>query len=109
MAALPFAIDVGELERRRRAGEPLTLLDVREPWELELARFEGALEIPLAALPAALDRLPRDGILVVACHHGMRSARATEWLRAGGFANAVNLAGGIDAFAREIDQGMGTY
>jgi rhodanese-related sulfurtransferase len=65
--------------------------------------------VPLAQLPATAATLPRDRMLVVLCHHGMRSAQATSWLRRQGFDKAVNLAGGIDAWAREIDPAVPTY
>ena len=106
-AALPFEISVEELARRRGPG--LAVLDVREPWELEICGLEGSLAIPLASLPERAGELPREGMLVVLCHHGGRSARAVQWLRAQGFANAVNLAGGIDEWARRVDPAMRTY
>jgi rhodanese-related sulfurtransferase len=113
MSALPLEIPVEELARRRAAtsaeGEGLALLDVRDPWEVEICRLPESINIPLALLPGRLDVLPRDGMLVVLCHHGMRSQQATHWLRANGVANAVNLSGGIDAWARVIDPAMRTY
>jgi rhodanese-related sulfurtransferase len=103
------AIDVEDLHRRRGAGEAIALLDIREAWEQALARFEDSIDLPLETLPQRAAELPRDRPLVVICHHGMRSARATQWLRANGFENAVNLEGGIDAWARRIDPAMRTY
>lgn len=108
-APLPFEIDVAELARLRATGEAFALLDVREPWELEICRFDDSLAIPLQSLPAKLDELPRDRLLVVHCHHGGRSLRAVHWLRAQGFDKAVNLAGGVDAWSRDIDPAMRTY
>jgi rhodanese-related sulfurtransferase len=105
----PFEIDVRELERRRRGGESVTVLDVREPWEVELCAIEGSRKLPLDTIPEHLEELPRDGLLVIVCHHGVRSGRAAAWLRAHGFDNAVNLAGGIDAWAREVEPSMRTY
>jgi rhodanese-related sulfurtransferase len=113
MSALPLEIPVDELARRRAAAGPeggkLALLDVREPWEVDICQLPDSIKIPLARLPERLDALPRDGMLVVLCHHGMRSLQATHWLRANGIANAVNLSGGIDAWARVIDPAMRTY
>ena len=90
-------------------GAALAVLDVREPWEVEICRLPDSIDIPLALLPDRLAALPRDGMLVVLCHHGMRSRQAVRWLRANGIANAINLTGGIDAWARQIDPAMRTY
>jgi rhodanese-related sulfurtransferase len=109
MSDAPAAISVEELAQRRRSGESLAVLDVREPWELHICRLPDSLAVPLAALPGHLGELPRDGALVVLCHHGVRSAHAVEWLRANGFDNAVNLDGGLDAWAQRVDPAMGTY
>lgn len=109
MAGTPSEIDVRELAAWRREGRPHGILDVREPWELEICRIEGALAIPLQELPARLDEVPRDRPLVVICHHGARSERAVSWLHRMGAGNAVNLEGGIDAWAREVDPTMGVY
>jgi rhodanese-related sulfurtransferase len=118
----PFEITVDALARRRprptrarrRAsasteGGNVAILDVREPWEVEFCRLPDSIAIPLAQLPGQLSALPRDGMLVVLCHHGMRSQQAMQWLRANGVANAVNLTGGIDAWARLVDPSMRTY
>jgi rhodanese-related sulfurtransferase len=112
-AALPLEIPVDELARRRGAvstgAGALAVLDVREPWETEICRLSDSIDIPLSLLPQRIAALPRDGMLVVLCHHGMRSQQAAAWLRANGVANAVNLSGGIDAWARLIDPSMRTY
>jgi rhodanese-related sulfurtransferase len=84
------------------------LLDARQPEEHETARIEGAVLIPLAELPVRLSELPKGLPLVVMCHHGMRSAHAVHHLREAGF-DALNLAGGIDAWSREIDAGIRLY
>jgi rhodanese-related sulfurtransferase len=102
-------IDVGELARRRDSGEKLTILDVREEWERDICALEPAIAIPLSSLPDNVEKLPKDNALVVLCHHGMRSSRAVAWLRANGFDNVVNLAGGIDAWAQRIDRQMKVY
>jgi rhodanese-related sulfurtransferase len=102
-------IDVAELDRRRQAGEALAIVDVREPWELAIAVIPGSTNIPLSSLPGAVGSLPADTPLVVVCHHGGRSAQATGWLRANGYHQAVNLDGGVDSWAREIDSSMARY
>jgi rhodanese-related sulfurtransferase len=107
--AYPLHLTVQELAEWRDAPRPLTLLDVREDWERELVRFPDGLAIPLNQLPQRVGELPQDVPLVVLCHHGGRSQQAVAWLRHIGVANAINLQGGIDAWAREIDQTMGVY
>jgi len=105
----PISLTVAEFEARRRGGEQMAILDVREPWELDLVRFPEALAIPLATLPARIGEVPTDKPVVVVCHHGMRSYKAMTWLRQNGVANAINLDGGIDAWARQIEPSMGVY
>lgn len=87
----------------------LVVLDVREPWERDMCALPGSLSIPLAHLPALVETLPHDRTVVVVCHHGIRSAHATAWLRQAGLANAVNLAGGLDAWALRVDPKMRRY
>ena len=105
----PLEIGPADLDRMRRDGESVTVLDVREPWEVEICALADSLRIPLASVPAAMATLPGEGRLVVLCHHGARSLRATLWLRQQGLEHAVNLRGGIDAWAGEIDPSMRRY
>jgi rhodanese-related sulfurtransferase len=95
--------DVATLAARLASGDPVTLIDVREPWEHELARIPDARLIPLSTLAAASASLDPTAEYVIYCHHGARSANAVAWLRARGFTHASNLAGGIDAWSVEID------
>jgi rhodanese-related sulfurtransferase len=95
--------------RARAQERPYALLDVREPWEVALGTLPEALTIPMSALADRLDTLPADRPLVVLCHHGQRSGHVTAWLRRQGYDNAVNLDGGIDAWARTVDPTMATY
>ena len=104
-----FEIDVRELARRRAAGEPVELLDVRLEREREIAAIEGATWIPMAELGARWQELPADRPVVVFCHTGSRSARATEFLRHQGLPRAQNLRGGIEAWSREIDPEVPRY
>ena len=103
------AISVRELADMRAAGKAHTVLDVREATELDICRLEGALHIPMAEIPACTDDLPTIEQLVVICHHGARSQMVVDFLRDAGFDNAVNLDGGIDAWACEVDQSMRRY
>ncbi len=102
-------ISVAELKRRRDAGEDLVLLDVREPDEIETASIAGATYIRMAEIPQRYGELPHDKPVVVMCHGGGRSSRATQFLEANGYANAVNLAGGIDAWSEQIDPTIPRY
>lgn len=102
-------IDVETLDRMRRGGAPLLIVDVREPWEVETCSFDDSLAIPMGDFLERVEELPRDRTLIVICHHGMRSAQVAAWMRQNGFENAVNLAGGIDDWARRIDPTMKTY
>ena len=90
-------------------GERPVLLDVREPWELATARLPGSLDIPMGQIPERLDELPPDRPLIVMCHHGMRSLQVVMFLQHRGFESVSNLAGGIDAWSREVDPSIPTY
>lgn len=96
------------VELLARDPRPL-LLDVRTPEEWEICRLEGARLIPLASLPERLQELPHDAEIVVYCHTGRRSAIARSFLRRAGFGRVGHLAGGIEAWASEIDPTMPRY
>jgi adenylyltransferase/sulfurtransferase len=98
-----------EVARRLAAGGDLQLVDVREPFELEICRLDGTLHIPLRELPARLGELDARRDIVTICHHGVRSLRAREILRGAGFSQVRSLRGGVDAWAAEIAPGMGRY
>jgi rhodanese-related sulfurtransferase len=102
-------ISVAELKAMREAGRDHVLLDVREPFEIELAQLAGSLNIPMAEVPARLDEVPRDREIVVMCHSGQRSGRVARFLEQNGYTTAVNLAGGIDAWSHEIDPAVPLY
>lgn len=103
------AITVSELQQKLAANQVAMLLDVREVAEHETARIEGSQLVPLKLLPTRLADVPRDGLVVVHCHHGGRSAQAVEYLRNQGYTNVYNLMGGIDAWALEIDHAVPRY
>ncbi|HEY7001784.1 MAG TPA: molybdopterin-synthase adenylyltransferase MoeB [Candidatus Udaeobacter sp.] len=98
-----------ELKRRMDAGEPVELVDVREPFEYEIARIDGAKLVPLGEITERLDELRREKPIVVHCHSGMRSAQAVQLLQERGFANVYNLEGGIDAWSDQIDPNVPKY
>ena len=103
------ALSVGDFAALRAGPEAYALLDVREPWEVALGALPEAMTIPMNELPDRVESLPADRPLVVLCHHGQRSGQVTAWLQRLGYDNAVNLEGGIDAWARTIDPAMPTY
>jgi sulfur-carrier protein adenylyltransferase/sulfurtransferase len=109
LTAATTQIHVRELRERMRSGEPYILLDVREPFEFEMARIDGASLIPLGELPARWQELDREKEIFVFCHSGVRSDRAAEFLRSAGFGKVANVAGGIDAWSQEVDPNVPRY
>jgi sulfur-carrier protein adenylyltransferase/sulfurtransferase len=98
-----------DLKAELDAGKPIVLVDVREPHEQEITQIDGALLIPLGELPDRLGELDDHAEIVTHCHHGGRSLKALEILRAAGFAKVRSLRGGIDAWAVNIDPEMPRY
>ncbi|MFN2572682.1 MAG: molybdopterin-synthase adenylyltransferase MoeB [Gemmatimonadales bacterium] len=98
-----------DLQRERGHRPNLLLLDVREPREADIARIEGARLIPLRELASRLSELPSHAEIVAHCHHGQRSLKAREILKGAGFASVRSLAGGIDAWSREVDDSIPRY
>jgi rhodanese-related sulfurtransferase len=90
------------------AADQIQLLDVREPWEYQLVHLANSKLVPLAQLTYGLDELNKSIPVVVICHHGIRSAHACYLLERLGF-QAINLTGGIDRWAREIDPSIPIY
>ncbi|CCQ73436.1 rhodanese-like domain-containing protein [Magnetospira sp. QH-2] len=107
--SVPFNIDVHNLKQLLDDGEEICILDIREPWETAICGFDDSLRISMRNLPERVAELPRDKPMVVMCHHGVRSLHATQWLRHSGIDNAINLQGGIDAWARQVDRNCATY
>lgn len=109
-------ITVGELERKlkelssRPDPVPFCLLDIREPWEVDICVLPGAHLIPMGDLPQrAHVELDPKAHIVAYCHHGNRSLPVALWLREQGFEKSQSLAGGIEAWARTIDPSMDQY
>ena len=98
-----------DLAERLRRGDPIDLIDVREPYEWRIARIDGARLIPLARLEAVVADMSRDQDVVLYCHHGVRSRAASEFLVAHGFLRVWNLSGGIDRWSAEVDPSIATY
>lgn len=102
-------VSVQELAAVRKSGREHVLLDVREDWELALARLDPCLHIPLRSIPARVGEIPRNRPVYVVCHGGVRSARAAGFLAGAGLQKVCNVRGGIDAWSREVDAAVPTY
>jgi len=102
-------IEPAELERRLQGGEPLDLIDVREPNEWEIGRIEGARLAPLDTILETLATVDLQRDVVVYCKAGVRSAKAVRQLKAAGFTRVWNLAGGIDRWSAEVDPSIPRY
>jgi adenylyltransferase/sulfurtransferase len=101
-------LNVKELKRRRDAGETVFLLDVREPYEYQIAQIGGTL-IPQNDVPNRLNEIPRDREIIVQCRSGARSQKIAEFLKQSGYPQVVNLSGGILAWSDEIDPKVQKY
>ncbi len=102
-------IDPRGLSARLARGETLVVVDVREHEELAVVRLEGALHVPLGELPSRAAELDPAQEIVCLCHHGGRSARAAAFLASRGFGRVLNLVGGIDRWAIEVDPSLPRY
>lgn len=91
-----------------RRDKPL-LLDVREPWEFEHCHLDGAELLPMASIPSRYGQIDPHREVVVICHHGVRSFHVARFLEHNGFSNVINLTGGVDAWAKEVDPKMAIY
>lgn len=118
---MPNPFDVPELlpaevARRVARGDSFILIDVREPYELAAASLDGNVATtPVSEIirrgPAALPARAQDvnAEIVLFCHHGIRSAQVAAWLMENGWTNVSHMAGGIDAYARDVDPSVGFY
>lgn len=108
---LPIGIDVQTTKALLDADSLPLLLDCRQEDEYSIARIRGAVLIPMSELPQRLPELQahRDARIVVHCHHGGRSLRVANWLRAQGFSQAQTMEGGIDAWSQVIDPSVPRY
>jgi len=106
---MDIEITVMQAKELREKNPSIQFLDVRESGEVEIGHISDALQIPLNFIPYSLEKIPQDETLIVYCHHGMRSMKAVEYLKAKGFDNVVNLAGGIHEWSTKIDPTIPTY
>ncbi|MDA3959459.1 MAG: rhodanese-like domain-containing protein [Planctomycetota bacterium] len=105
MPALP-SVSVTELSTLH--GEGAVILDVREDAELAICALEGALHIPMQQVPVRWHELPTDAPIYCLCHHGMRSAMVAQFLRERDL-DAINVSGGIEAWACQVEPDMTRY
>jgi len=98
-----------EVKRQREEGATFIILDVREPWEFQMAHIPDSILIPLGQLQARMGELEAGKEIITLCHHGIRSQSALEILRQSGRKVVKNLSGGIDAYSRLADQGIPRY
>lgn len=98
------------LHIRLQEGQPLQLVDVRQPEEYAFCRIEGSVLIPLGDLPRRVEELETDLPVVLICHHGVRSMQALAYLQhRHGFTNLLNLRGGIHAWSQRVDPAVPVY
>jgi len=94
-------------------GAPAVVLDVREPWELQTASVKAdgfeVIAIPMNEIPARIEQLDPEQPVACLCHHGARSQRVAMFLAQNGFTRVANIAGGIDAWSAERDEGVPRY
>lgn len=108
---LPIELDCESVQQLQSTGEPFLFLDCREQDEYDTTHIPGTTLLPMSELQARVDELDssRDARIVIHCHHGGRSLRVANWLRAQGFPHAQSMAGGIDAWAMRIDPAVPRY
>ncbi len=111
---MPFSVDIPQLSSRELAarlasGRAPVILDVREPWEYEIAHLPGSRLVPLVDLQRAVRSLNKNDDYVVICHRGMRSELAAGWLQTNGFKHVSNLEGGIDSWSLTVDPRIARY
>ncbi len=93
----------------RQDGDAPLLLDVREPWEFHTCHIEDSQLIPMGRIAEAVSTLDQERDIVVICHHGIRSRQVAYYLERMGFGKVINLTGGVDAWARDVDPQMAVY
>lgn len=98
-----------EVKELLARGDNILLVDVREPWEYETCRIEGATLISMRDIAANLARFEQAHDVILFCHHGMRSLDAAAWLRSRGIEGARSMTGGIERWAVEVDPRVPRY
>lgn len=111
MAQLPFEITPAEAKQKLDSGEAV-LVDVREAAEYQVAKIDGAELVPMNTVPQRLQHLEGlagEKLLVIHCHHGMRSLSVVNWLRQQGVEQCVSMAGGIELWSVQVDPTVPRY
>ena len=110
MRAMP-AMQLADYLQSKNENEHPVLIDVREPWEFDICHIDNSINIPMGQIPQSLEQFEIDGKeFVLICHHGVRSMRVIQYLQAQqSMENLINLDGGVDAWAREVDPTMPVY
>lgn len=107
------SLNVTELKDFAAREPDVLLLDVREPWEVALARIAlpdvVRLDMPMHTVPARMNELRRSQSIVCICHHGGRSAQVVAFLQRQGYDHVYNLAGGVDAWSTQVDGSVPRY
>lgn len=109
---LPFEITPKDVQALMASGARVVLVDVREPHEHAICGIEGAHLVPMNTVPARVQTLEAaadEALVVVFCHHGMRSLSVVNWLRQQGVGNCQSMSGGIDLWSLEIDRAVPRY
>jgi rhodanese-related sulfurtransferase len=102
-------ISVQDLSGIIKSNKGLHIIDVRETFEWDICRIEGTTNIPMSELIECIEKIPQQEKTVIMCHHGVRSLNVIHYLETKGFHRLINLEGGIDAWAIEIDKSMNRY
>lgn len=106
---VPLELSVQEVKQRLDDdSSAFSFIDCREQVEYDAARIDGATLIPMNEIPGRVSEIDKDKPVIIHCHHGGRSYRVMEYLRSQGY-QAINMAGGIDAWSLEIDSSVPRY
>lgn len=106
---MAFPLEVNASDAARLFQEGAVLIDVREPNELAACQVAGSKHISIREIPTRMGEIPKSEQVLILCHHGGRSARVTQFLRSAGWENVTNVAGGIDAWALQVDPRLARY
>lgn len=106
---MDYEISVQEVEEKIKSGEPIALIDIREPNELENGMIAEAVSMPMGEINERMGEIDPHKEVIVICRSGSRSLRVTEFLAQSGFTRVKNMTGGMNRWATEIDQSMQVY